>query len=249
VDWIWIKAVLKALILPPTAPMLVTLAGLAIIARRPRAGRRIAFAGVALLLALSIPAVAAMLTRLVEVASPFDAQAATSAQALVILGGGIRRDAPEYGGDTLGRLTLDRVRYGARVARLTGLPVLVSGGSTYGGETEARLMTDALEKEFGVAVRWSEGQSRTTHENARYSAEVLKAAGVSRIVLVVHGADMPRAMSEFADAGIAVTPAPTGITPAHLNGPLDYLPSVAGLEGSYHALYEMIALGVRRVRL
>ena len=56
---------------------------------------------------------------------------------------------------------------------------LGGGGSTYGGETEARLMTDALEKEFGVAVRWSEGQSRTTHENARYSAAMLQAAGVS----------------------------------------------------------------------
>ena len=30
--------------------------------------------------------------------------------------------------DTLATLTLERVRYGARVARLTGLPVLVSGG-------------------------------------------------------------------------------------------------------------------------
>ena len=53
--------------------------------------------------------------------------------AIVILGGGVRRHAAEYGGDTLGQLTLERVRYGARVARLTGLPVLVSGGSVFGG--------------------------------------------------------------------------------------------------------------------
>jgi hypothetical protein len=51
---------------------------------------------------------------------------------------------------------------------------------------------DALEKEFGVPVRWSEVKSRTTHENARDSAEILKAAGISHIVLVVHGADMAR---------------------------------------------------------
>jgi hypothetical protein len=41
----------------------------------------------------------------------------------------------EYGGDTLGRLTLERVRYGARVAKKTGLPVLVAGGSVLVGET------------------------------------------------------------------------------------------------------------------
>ena len=48
----------------------------------------------------------------------------------MILGGGLRRSAPEYGGDTLGRLTLERLRYGAMLAKRTGLPVMVSGGTT-----------------------------------------------------------------------------------------------------------------------
>jgi uncharacterized SAM-binding protein YcdF (DUF218 family) len=248
-DWIWVKAVLKALILPPGGPLLLALAGLAMIGRHPRAGRRVAFAGVALLFALSIPAVGLMLTSLVDAASPFDPRTASNAQALVILGGGTRRDAPEYGGDTLGRYTLDRVRYGARVAKATALPVLVSGGSTYGGATEASLMRDALEKELGVPVRWAEDQSRTTYENAQFSARMLKAAGVARIVLVVHGADVPRAKAEFEEAGIAVIAAPTGLPPARLSGPLDYLPSVSGLEASWHALYEMAALAVRWMRV
>ena len=63
---------------------------------------------------------------------------ARSAQAIVILGGGVRRNAPEYGGDTVGRLTLDRVRYGAFVARATGLPVLVTGGVVRGTRVRGR---------------------------------------------------------------------------------------------------------------
>ena len=247
IDGIWVKAVLKALILPPTGPLLLALAGLVLVARRPRLGRAVAALGVVLLLALSLPVVAVMLSRWVDDTPPIDIEQAKSAQALVILGGGIRRDAVEYGGDTLGRLTLDRVRYGARVARLTNLPVLVTGGSVYGGETEAKLMRDALEREFGVPVRWSESRSRTTRENALFSAEILRGAGMRRVVIVAHSIDMPRVRAEFARNGIDVIPAPTGIPAREFGGPLDYLPSMAGLQGSYYAMYEIVALFVLRV--
>lgn len=96
---------------------------------------------------------------------------AREAQAIVILGGGVRRHAPEFGGETLGRLTLERVRYGARVARETRLPLLVTGGALFGGSTEAALMKRALEEEFNVAVRWTEERSRDTrlkHERAAW---------------------------------------------------------------------------------
>ena len=63
---------------------------------------------------------------------------AADAEAIVILGGGTRRNAPEYGGDTLGRLTLERVRYGAQVAKLTALPVLVTGGVRLWRDARAR---------------------------------------------------------------------------------------------------------------
>ena len=41
-DPIWVKAVLKVIVLPPCGPLLVSLTGLAIIRRRPRMGRVIA---------------------------------------------------------------------------------------------------------------------------------------------------------------------------------------------------------------
>lgn len=245
IDFTWIKALVKALVLPPTGPLLLSAIGLAILGRRPRAGRSLAVAGVALLLVLSVPAVAVALLRAVDASPPLDFERARTAQALVIVGSGVRRNAAEYGGDTLGRLTLERVRYGARIARITGLPVLVSGGSVLGGETEARLMRDSLQQEFGIAVRWAEPRSRNTHENAVRSAEILRGAGIDRVVLVVHAVDMPRASAEFVAAGITVIEAPTGITAPGTDGLLDYLPSIGGLQGSYHALYEILANAVR----
>ena len=243
-DLIWFKTLLKALILPPTGPLLLAALGLGLQRRHPRIGRAFAVAGVLVLLVLSTPVVAVLLLRWVDSSPPIDIESAKRAQALVILGGGVRHDAAEYGGDTLGRLTLDRVRYGARVARLTGLPVLVSGGAPTGGMTEAKLMRDALEVEFGVGVRWTEDRSHNTHENAVRSSEILRAAGIHRVVLIGHAFDMPRAVAEFANEGIATIKAPTGIPASDLEFPSMLVPSLAGLEGSYYALYEILANAV-----
>lgn len=240
IDTIWLKAVVKAFVLPPTGPLVVAVLGLAVMRRTPRLGRALGIAGVGLLLVLSIPAVAVVLQRCVDTSPPLDLAQAKTAQAIVILGGGIRRHAPEYGGDTLGRLTLERVRYGARVARLTGLPVLVSGGSVLGGALEATLMREALEGEFGVTVRWSEDRSRDTHENAVLSAQILREEGIRRVVLVAHAFDMPRATAEFAAQDVEVVRAPTGIPEAAFGEPLMLVPGLAGLTGSYYALYEML---------
>lgn len=245
-DWLFaVRSLLKALVLPPAGPLLVAIAGLVIARRHPRAGRALAWTGTAALLLLSLPLVAGWLTL------PFDRPAFTpaatqGAQAIVILGGGTRRAAPEYGGDTLGRLTLERVRYGAYVARWTGLPVLVSGGSLPDTtSSEAALMRAALEREYGVAVRWAEDRSRNTAENARFSAALLKADGIDRIVLVAHAIDMPRATAELREAGVATVPAATGLPPRTGVAPMDFLPSASALLLSHDALYELLANAVR----
>jgi len=246
---VWLKALLKALVLPPTGPLLLAAVGLWMSRRIPRAGRIVAWTGILLLLALSTPTVAFLLLTLLDTSPPLDVQRARSAQAIVVLGGGVRRHAAEYGGDTLGHLTLERVRYGAHVARTISLPVLVTGGSVFAGEPEAKLMQAALEREFGVRVRWAEMRSRNTHENAVRSAEILRAENISRIVLVAHSFDMRRAKAEFAAQGIEAIPAPTGIPSGEFETPLDVLPSLAALQSSYFALYEIFANFARWITL
>lgn len=249
-DWAFaLRALAKALVLPPGGPLLLALAGLVIARRAPRTGRTLAWIGVGSLLLLSLPIVAWWLT-LPFNREPFDVAQAAGAQAVVILGGGTRRNAPEYGGDTLGRLTLERVRYGAQVAKRTRLPVLVTGGSTPGATaSEAALMEDALAREYSVPVRWIEDRSRNTYENARYSAALLKSDGVDRVVLVAHAIDMPRATAEFAESGVATVPAATGLPSRGGLVPMDFLPSAAALQHSHDALYELLANLVRLLRV
>ena len=239
------KAFAKAVLLPPAGPLFLSLFGLLLWRRAPRLGFALATAGTLTLLLLSLPVVAWLLTLSFD-RDPLDFRRAGEAQAIVIIGGGSRRMAPEYDGDTLGRLTLERVRYGALVAKRTGLPVLVSGGTPAGGSrSEADLMADALTSEFGIPVRWREAASRNTHENARYSARMLKQDGVVRAILVAHAIDMPRATAEFAGAGLSVTPAPTGLASAGGVFLTDFVPQVGALVASRDALYEMLANAAR----
>jgi uncharacterized SAM-binding protein YcdF (DUF218 family) len=181
---------------------------------------------------------------------PVDLARVNQAQAIVIPGGGVRQYAPEYGGGgDLGHLSLDRVRYGAFLARRSGLPVLVTGGIDAGGYKEAELMAKALTEEFGVTPRWTETVARNTHESAVRSAAILRAAEIDRIVLVGHAFDIPRARAEFEAAGLRVLAAPTYLARTTLAGPISYLPTPAALETSYYACYELLALAAHRVGL
>ena len=198
--------------------------------------------GVGALLALSMPIVSVwIIGAMGRTPPPLDLAKSTDAQAIVILGGGIRPFAAEYSGSTLSSTTLERVRFGARVARATGLPVLVSGGALRDTPTEAALMRNALTNEYHVPVRWTEGRARNTHENAVNSAAILKANGIARVILVGHSFDFPRSRREFEAAGIAVVAAPIGIPGDGLPSFDDFIPQVGGLQQSYFATYELLA--------
>ena len=71
-------------------------------------------------------------------------------------------------------------------------------------------MADSLHDDFGVTVRWQEGRSRTTWENAQFSAEVLLPEGIKRVVVVTQAWHMPRAVWSFQKAGFEVVSAPVG---------------------------------------
>lgn len=136
---------------------------------------------------------------------------AQRADAIIVLGAGRERGDPAWGADQPTGVALERERYAARLAKASGLPILTSGGLHYGTPpSEARLMADSLRDDFGVPVRWQEERSRTTWENAQFSAEVLLPEGVKRVVVVTQAWHMPRAVWSFQKAGFEVVPAPMG---------------------------------------
>jgi uncharacterized SAM-binding protein YcdF (DUF218 family) len=237
-----LKKILAALILPPAGPILLALFGLWLLRAKSRrwqhGGAALATLSLFGLLVLSLPVVGNALMAPLEPHPPIAPEQLRRVQAIVILGGGSYFAAPEYGGDTVSHYTLERLRYGARLGRESSLPVLVTGGAPFGGRAEAESMREALERDFGVKVRWVESAARDTAENARLSAPLLKAAGVTRIALVSHGWHLPRAIELFEKQGIEVTPAPTAFSTGSPSLLEDLLPG--GLVTSRLALREYL---------
>jgi uncharacterized SAM-binding protein YcdF (DUF218 family) len=235
----YVKKILEALLLPPIGPLLLIAFGMWL-ARRRRIGALLATAGVLGLTALSVPAVANALLRAQETFTPLDIDRLRGTQAIVVLGGGSNYAAPEYGGDTVSRATLERLRYAAVLQRRSGLPLLVSGGAPFNGLPESLSMKEVLEKEFAVKVRWTESASRDTAENASFSAPILKNDGIQRIVLVSHAWHLPRAVAAFERQGLTVIAAPTGFTRDSPSLLENLLPSAFALEKSRTALNEWL---------
>ena len=237
-SWL-ITNVLAAMLLPPFNGLLLIALGQLLWNYMPRFARACTSLGLFLVVVLSLPAVGYALVRTLEV-EPASAADLKRAQAIVVLGGGRYRDAPEYGGDTVKEETLVRLRYAAKLHRDTNLPILVTGGKPDGGDiSEASTMSRVLIDEFTVPVRWAEDASNNTRENAIRSAFILKRDGIQRVALVTHSWHMRRAMESFAEQGLTVIPAPTRFyrEPPTL---VDFLPS-SYVESRY-AIHEWIGI-------
>ena len=240
----WLKKLVSAFMLPPLAPLLLIALGLLLVQRWRRAGLAVAWTGLAIALLLVLPVTVGWMLDGLETDPPLTATPARRAEAIVIVGGGKRRHAPEYGGETVNRLTLERLRYGARLAHGLRLPVLVSGGAPIGERPEGELMKASLETDFGITPRWVEATSLDTGQNAEFSAPLLKAAGVRRVLLVTHAAHMRRARAEFEARGIEVIAAPTAWLGKHdaNDQVLSALPSATSAYAGWYAAHEWLGL-------
>jgi uncharacterized SAM-binding protein YcdF (DUF218 family) len=235
--------IIKELVLPPGSLWLLLAAGFALLLlKRRKAGLVAIAAGLVLFYLLATPIVAGRLNALVQTIPPLSDAAvrSSSAQVIVVLSGGLHYSSPEFGGMTVDDVTLERLRYAARLQRLTGLPLLVSGGRPPGASvTLAGAMKDSLEQDFGITNVMIEDRSLNTHENARFSAAMLDERGLKTILLVTHASHMPRAVPAFAAEGLAVVPAPTVFTYTSLDSPTSYIPRMSGLGESHYAIYEI----------
>ena len=231
-----------AFLLPPLNLILLMVAGLFLLKRKPQFGKALLVVGILGLYALSTPLVAGFLLGLLQTDAPVTQTELQQAKAIVVLGAGRYSDAPEYGSDTTSALGLERLRYAAYLHRLTGLPILATGGSPNGGIPESTFMKEILEKEFAVPVKWTEGASNNTRENAIYSKKILEAEGIKQILLVTHAWHLPRARFAFEHAGLHVIAAGTHFVARASGRILDFVPDAGALRSSAYALHEYVGI-------
>ncbi|MDH2915859.1 MAG: YdcF family protein [Gallionella sp.] len=239
----FITNLISAFLLPPLNLLIVAGVGIWLWRKRPVIARALLVTAFALLWILSTPYVADALMHRLEGAPYATDTRKPLADAIVVLGGGTYFHAPEYGGDTVGKETLERLRFAAKLYRETGKPLLVTGGKPLGNSaSEGGQMRQVLEQEFKVPVKWVEGESDNTLENARLSYKVLKESGITRIYLVTHAWHMPRSVQAFQSAGFQVVPAPTAYTTRYATTLLTFIPSAESLLDSRWYMHEMIGM-------
>ena len=130
---------------------------------------------------------------------PSFAPSSSPPQAIVVFGGGVVKD-PGTGNLLLSPVSLARVYRAFLLYRERPLPIIVSGGKLHEEQplTEAEVAFEVLGT-FGVPPEdvILEAYSRTTWENARYTAALLRALGIRSFYLVTSEVHLPRALLAF----------------------------------------------------
>lgn len=238
---------IREIFLPPGCGLFVGVILLSLVQRRPK----VATGGLSILFAtlylLSIPLVSmALTTSTHEVpARSVEEVRAFKAQAIVILGSGVYRDAPEYDGEARpSSAAYLRLAYGAFLAKALGRPpILVTGG--FGGslqDSEGFVSSKTL-NDWGFEEVWMETEAEDTHQNALFSKELLDRHGVERIALVTSASHASRAFDEFRKVGLDVLACPTGFrtTSAREHGIFLLVPTHQHLNESSYAIRTHLA--------
>lgn len=239
-----ITKVLLWLILPPASILLLLTAGALAIQSHRCLGRLPLAAGVLLLYLFSVQPVSEALLQPLEKAFPPFTNKAVDADAIVVLGGGVRDLSwaglrPEPSGASLARTIA-----GISLYKTFHLPLLITGGSgdparpdLKEAEAMARTAVDLGVPRKNLII---DNSARNTVESARMVRGLI--AG-KRIILVTSAFHMKRAYAMFKKQGLDVIAAPTAYLcgPGRLS-PYSFIPRTDDLSLSTTALSEYLSL-------
>jgi uncharacterized SAM-binding protein YcdF (DUF218 family) len=223
-------------------PVGLVLIGLfiALVVKSNVTSRILVFICLSFLVVFSMPYMTMKLNQFVDVYPALDLDKKQDAQIIVVLTAGIEY-APEFKTFVSSKNSLTRARYTDLVARVTKLPILISGGNSDKKEkipSEASVVSRAITF-LGSHPKYLEEKSKNTYESAINTAKKLKKLKMDKIILITNATHMRRSINEFVRHGITVTAAPTNkmVTVTDWQ---KFLPS--SLEQTTIVLHEIIGL-------
>ncbi len=254
---VWIKRCILLGLSPLTVSLVLLVAGVLCLwsARRPRLGRALCVAGLALLTWAGFGLSGrAYMARLERQYAPLDlAVQSTSTIAelryVLVLGAGHVSDPRLPVTSQIGGASLYRLVEGIRLHRqLPGSRLILTGGPGLDVIPNAEVVA-AVARDLGVAQEdlIVLGKPQDTREEA---IAVRGIVGAAPFVMVTSAAHMPRALRVFEGQGLHPVAAPTDFWyPAGPSrDPATLFPTSAGLASTEHAFYELMATLQEAVR-
>jgi uncharacterized SAM-binding protein YcdF (DUF218 family) len=227
---------------------LAALIGLARVWRCNRKGLLVV--GIVGLILCGWPPVEWLLSRPLEARYPVRPFRATPGlQAIIVFAAAVspplyERPYPQAGYDTV-----ERCAYAAWVYRQIGpVPVLACGGRESGSSPAFAVTMRELLRQAGIPENmiWTEEESRSTYENARFGAKILRSHRIYRVALVIDARSMPRAAAALEKQGIRVAPAPSRFR--EWDGFRELLPGWKAIQGNEETLHETLGFFWYRLR-
>lgn len=256
-----LRGFLKMWFLPPISNIVAVLIGVALLKRYPRAGKLMILFSMLSLYAFSTPKCSNFLLRLVELHQPLQVEAARERidqlaneqneprLAIVVLGSG-SQFAAQYDSYTIDDNAASRLTYAVWLADKINQPVMLTGGVLRPNVVaHSVLMADYMREHLNAEPDWLETSSRTTYENAKFAAVILKEERISTVILVTNAYHMQRSVRLFEARGLNVIAAPIqsslrdqGITLRNIT------PTMDDLQLTYAVLHEFLGLAWYQLR-
>lgn len=234
---------ITTIILPPFNVLILWIFSLVLIKKNyKKLGLICSLLGISILYIFSIPYTTQKLQDSLVIETKLTIEDYRNAQAIVVLGGGLRDSNELFGSLAVPAIALERLRYAAYLYQQTQLPILITGGSP-NGNSEAKIMAKELHDFFHTPTQWLEEKAQTTIQNAQLTKNILDKENIHQIILVTNQWHMQRAKTLFEKQGFTVYPANVGngITPDNYDLTLmHFIPQAGAMPANMQALKEWI---------
>lgn len=170
-----------------------------------------------------------------------------SGDVIILLGGGIIDNAPDFSGYGIPTdRMIGRIVTAVRLQKKMDIPIIVSGGKVYKNMSSEALISKRFLIDLGVDEDKIiiEEKSRDTYENARYTTEICRGKDYNNPILVTSASHMKRSLLSFKKFDMNAIPFPSNFKSKNLYYLRwhSYLPHSSSLQLTSDAFHEYLGI-------
>ena len=184
--------------------------------------------------------------------SEFQIPRKVNGDVIILLGGGIIDEAPDFSGFGIpSDRMMSRIVTAVRLQKNLDIPIIVSGGKWDENMSSEALIARRFLIDLGVDEDQIiiEEKSKDTYENARFTSEICSRKDYQNPILVTSASHMKRSLLSFKKFDVNVVPFPSSFKSKNVSSLhwLSYLPRSSSLMLTSDAFHEYLGLFFYRI--